>query len=63
MAKKKVVIPEAISNAIEIIRLYLDECEDTGEACAIQEELESLAEEWDEKGTELAEDDAAEELG
>jgi hypothetical protein len=64
MAKEnEIELPAVVQGAIEILRDHLDDCNDIGEACEIQEQLEALAVEYDDKGTELAEDEADEQLG
>lgn len=57
------LLPTVVAGAIDILRNHLDDCNDIAEACAIQEILEGIAEEYDQKGTDLANEDAEEQLG
>ena len=61
--ESEVELPAVVQGAIEILRDHLEDCEDIGEACAIEEALTELASEYDEKSDELADEDAAEQLG
>ena len=55
-------LPEVVQSAIDAIRAHLDDCNDIGEACAIEEALEELKDEYGCKGDDLADDEAAAEL-